>query len=92
MRQVLHAQGDAMLFHTDFAACNAYTHGLDAAARVRCPASLVIAQQDQMTHPSGTRDIAAALEATVHSVPAGHFLMQECPDGVLRALRSALDI
>jgi pimeloyl-ACP methyl ester carboxylesterase len=92
MRQVLRAQGDAMLFHTDFSACNAYTHGLHAAARVRCPASLVLAQYDQMTHPSGTREIAAALKATVHSVPAGHFLMQECPDGVLRALRSALSI
>jgi pimeloyl-ACP methyl ester carboxylesterase len=34
--------------------------------------------------------VAKALTATVHTVPAGHFLMQECPDGVLRALRKAL--
>jgi pimeloyl-ACP methyl ester carboxylesterase len=26
----------------------------------------------------------------VHTVPAGHFLMQECPDDVLAVLRQAL--
>ena len=90
MRQVLAHGGDPLLFHTDFAACNAYTHGLEAAARVRCPAHLVLASLDQMTLPKGATAVAAALKATVHTVPAGHFLMQECPDGVLNALRKAL--
>ena len=43
-----------------------------------------------MTLPRAARDVAAALKATVHTVPAGHFLMQEQPDGVLDALRKAL--
>jgi len=89
MRQVL-AQGEGQLFHTDFAACNAYTGGLDAAARVACPAHLVLGAQDQMALPRNTKDLALRLHATVHTVPGGHFLMQECPDGTLQALRSAL--
>lgn len=90
MRQV-HAHGqDPLLFHTDFAACNAYRQGLDAAARVRCPAHLVLGEADQMTQPKGARAVAEALKARVHVLPAGHFLMQECPDGVLSALRGAL--
>ena len=90
MRQVLAHGRDPLLFHTDFAACNAYAAGLEAAAKVRCPAHLVLAQADQMTLPRGAAAVAAALKASVHSVPAGHFLMQECPDGVLNALRTAL--
>ena len=90
MRQVLAHGRDPLLFHTDFAACNAYGSGLDVAARVHCPAHLVLGTFDQMTLPKGAAAIAAALKASVHSVPAGHFLMQECPDGVLNALRKAL--
>jgi pimeloyl-ACP methyl ester carboxylesterase len=91
MRQVMAHGGDRRLFHTDFSACNDYRNGLAAAARVACPAHLVLAEADQMTTPRGARDVAAALKARVHTVPGGHFLMQEQPDGVLQALRIALD-
>jgi pimeloyl-ACP methyl ester carboxylesterase len=90
MRQVQAASGNPLLFHTDFSACNGYHNGLAAAAKVRCPAHLVLAEQDQMTLPRNAREIAAALKATVHSVPGGHFLMQEQPDRVLDAVRQAL--
>ncbi len=90
MRQVLAHGRDPLLFHTDFAACNAYTNGLAAAAQVRCPAHVVLAIADQMTLPRGANAVASALKATVNTVPAGHFLMQECPDGVLTVLRTAL--
>jgi pimeloyl-ACP methyl ester carboxylesterase len=90
MRQVMAAGNDPLLFHTDFAACNAYRNGLEAAARVRCPAHLVLAEHDQMTAPRGARDVADALRATVHRLPGGHFLMQEQPDAVLAAMRNAL--
>ena len=89
-RQVLAAQGDARLFHTDFSACNDYAQGMHAAAQVRCPAALVLGQFDQMTLPKGAQAVAQALRATVHTVPAGHNLMQEAPDLVLAALRSLL--
>ncbi len=89
MRQVV-AQGEAQLFHTDFATCNAYTGGLDAAARVACPVHLVLAAQDQMTLPRNAKAVAQALRATVYTLPGGHFMMQEQPDATLAALRSAL--
>jgi pimeloyl-ACP methyl ester carboxylesterase len=87
---VLAHGGDALLFHTDFAACNDYAGGLAAAERVRCASHLILGAADQMTPPRSARDVAAALKATVHSVPAGHFLMQEQPDAVLHAMRKAL--
>ncbi len=90
MRQVLAAQGDAALFHTDFTACNAYRDGLQAALQVTCPAHLVLGEFDQMTHPKGARAVADALKARVHTVPAGHHLMAECPDAVLHTLRLVL--
>ena len=89
MRLVQDGSGDPLLFHTDFAACNAYRGGLEAAARVRCPAHLVLANEDRMTLPRAAGEIATALRAEVHRVPGGHFLMQEQPDAVLSALRKA---
>jgi pimeloyl-ACP methyl ester carboxylesterase len=91
MRQVLAHGRDPMLFYTDFSACDRYASGKEAAARVRCPVHLVLAAFDHMTPPTAARDLAVMLKATVHTVPAGHFLMQECPDGVLNALRIAVD-
>jgi pimeloyl-ACP methyl ester carboxylesterase len=90
MHQVMAAQGDAKLFHNDFSACNNYGHGLQAAERVRCPAGLILGQFDQMTLPKGATELTQRLKAVVHTVPAGHFLMQESPDPVLNALRSLL--
>ncbi len=90
MRLVLRHQGNATLFHNDFAACDRYSNGMQAAALVRCPAHLVLARDDQMTPTRATRELAVILKAHVHTVQAGHFLMQESPDSVLAALRSAL--
>jgi pimeloyl-ACP methyl ester carboxylesterase len=90
MCQVLAHSGDPLLFYKDFAACNNYLNGLDAAAKVQCPSHLVLGQFDQMTLARGAQAVAGVLKATVHTVPAGHFLMQECPDEVLNALRQAL--
>ena len=90
MRQVLAAQADPLLFHTDFSACNGYTGGLSAAACVRCPSDFMLGQWDQMTAPRGALEVATLLNAKVHTLPAGHALMQEAPDAVLQALRTAL--
>jgi pimeloyl-ACP methyl ester carboxylesterase len=89
-RQVLRHQGDPGLFHNDFAACDRYDRGLEAAARVHCPAHLILGRDDQMTPTRATRDIVGALKAEVRYVQAGHNLMQEAPESVLAALRSAL--
>jgi len=90
MRRVQAGQHDVNLFHHDFSVCHHYAHGMRAAALVRCPVHLILGSSDQMTTPHATRDIAAALEARVTMLPAGHSLMQESPDGVLNALRVAL--
>jgi pimeloyl-ACP methyl ester carboxylesterase len=50
----------------------------------------VLAESDQMTVPKAAREIAAALQARVHGVPAGHNLMTEAPEATLAALRAAL--
>jgi pimeloyl-ACP methyl ester carboxylesterase len=90
MRQVLSHGGDPLLFHTDFSACNDYDGGIAAAARVTCPAHLIVASADQMTPPRAAREVAAALKATVHTIPGGHFMMLEQPEATLAALRQAL--
>ncbi len=89
MHQVVRA-GEPQLFHTDFSACNAYVQGLDAATRVQCPSALLLGALDQMTLPRAAQEVARVLGATVHTVSAGHFLMQEAPDDVCLALKAEL--
>jgi pimeloyl-ACP methyl ester carboxylesterase len=78
------------LFEHDFRVCDAYANGLEAAAKVRCPAHLILGRRDVMTPPRAAKELAAALRATVTSIDAGHALMQEAPDAVLAALRLAV--
>jgi pimeloyl-ACP methyl ester carboxylesterase len=89
MHQVV-ARGGPGLFHTEFAACNRYTGGLEAAARVKAPGLLVLGESDQMTMPRGAAEVARQLKATVKTVSSGHYPMQEQPDQVLNALRPFL--
>jgi pimeloyl-ACP methyl ester carboxylesterase len=90
MRRIQAGQRDVNLFHHDFSVCDRYVHGMEAARLVRCPVTFVLGDSDQMTTPTATRDIAAALAARIVRLPGGHSLMQEAPDGVLNALRGAL--
>jgi pimeloyl-ACP methyl ester carboxylesterase len=89
MHQVV-GKGEPRLFHTDFSVCNGYAGGLAAADKVQAKSALVLGRLDQMTLPKGATDVARRLNATVHTVPAGHFLMQEAPDPVLNALRTLI--
>ncbi len=90
MRRVQAGQPALNLFHHDFGVCDRYHGGLAAAARVTCPAHLVLGTFDQMTPPKQARQLAEALRATVTPIAAGHALMAEAPDAVLAALRSAV--
>lgn len=78
------------LFHREFSICNDYRGGEAAMARVTCPVSCILGSADQMTPPRAARDLATALKARIHTVPAGHNMMAEAPDMVLQALRQAL--
>ncbi len=91
MRRVQAGQPELNLFLHDFNVCNDYAVGLQAAAQVRCPATLILGARDQMTSPKQARELAQALRAQVAEVGAGHALMAEAPDAVLAALRRALD-
>jgi len=78
------------LFELDFQVCNRYANGLQAAAQVRCPVTMVLGRNDQMTTPRNAKTLADALRAQILTVPAGHHLMGEAPEAVLNALRAAL--
>lgn len=90
MRRVQASQTALNLFEHDFQVCDRYADGLQAAARVTCPSTLVLGRRDQMTAPKQARDLAAALKAEVVLVDAGHSMMSEAPEPVLKALRQAL--
>jgi pimeloyl-ACP methyl ester carboxylesterase len=75
------------LFHTDFAACNAYANGEAAARAVQCPALFIFGSKDMMTPARSTRLLTGAIaHGKVVQVDAGHSLMTEQPDAVLDAL------
>ena len=90
MRRMQAGQAGLNLFHHDFGVCNRYAGGLQAAAKVQCPVTLILGERDQMTAPKQSREIAKALKARMHSIAAGHALMTEAPEAVLTALREAL--
>jgi pimeloyl-ACP methyl ester carboxylesterase len=78
--------------HTDLAACNAYQGGLDAAAKVACPALVVAGEVDRMTPARQGSKLAAAIPgARFVSLPGcGHMMMVERPDATRDALAGFL--
>jgi pimeloyl-ACP methyl ester carboxylesterase len=90
-RRLMERQKPGVL-HNDLAACNAYTHGIDAAAALACPALIISGSKDMMTHPKAAAKLATVIKdaRSVNLDGAGHALMAEQPDAVLDALRSFL--
>jgi pimeloyl-ACP methyl ester carboxylesterase len=88
LMQRIHRRDGHDVLPVDFAACNRYAGGLEAAALLQCPALFVLGAQDAMTPPRAARAlIDACREAQVVTLPgAGHALMAEHPDGVRDAL------
>lgn len=78
------------LFLVDFAVCDRYANGLQAAARVTCPVTVILGERDQMTLPKASGELVAALRTRPEMLPAGHSLMTEAPDALLNALRTVL--
>lgn len=80
------------VLYTDLAACHAYAGGLAAAARVQCPALLILGQRDIMAPARAAQPLQDALAqkkvVTLHG--SGHAMMAEQPDAVLDALRDFL--
>ncbi|MEY2770077.1 MAG: hypothetical protein RIQ38_496 [Pseudomonadota bacterium] len=91
MRRVLASNPQVNVFHTGFLACDRYSGGEAAMARVQCPTLFVLGSADQMTPPRAAQSlIRLAPQARVLTLPAGHSLMTEAPDGVLDGLRQLL--
>jgi pimeloyl-ACP methyl ester carboxylesterase len=90
MQRIQAGQTALNLFKHDFTACDRYGGGIEAAAKVTCPASLILGDRDQTTSPKQAAELAKALCARVQRVDSGHSLMTEAPDAVLAALRVAL--
>jgi pimeloyl-ACP methyl ester carboxylesterase len=77
----------AHLFHTDFAACNAYANGETAARALQCPVLFIFGSKDMMTPARSTKLLTSAIpHGKIVNVDAGHSLMAEQPCAVLDAL------
>lgn len=87
-QRILEQSGPGVLF-SDLSACNAYAGALEAAARVKVPATVIVGERDMMTPAKAGRALAAALAGsrTVVLAGAGHMMMAERPDEVLAAMR-----
>ena len=87
LMQRMSAINPAQLFHTDFAACNAYANGEVAARALACPALFIFGSKDMMTPARSTRMLTSAIpHGKIVHVDSGHSLMAEQPGAVLDAL------
>ena len=77
--------GDGVLY-------NDYTSGLEAVARINCPATLVLGDKDMMTPPRNARALVDALPdgRMIVLEGCGHMMMAERPNRTLDALIDAL--
>ena len=77
------------VLYTDLKACNDYAAGLESAAKVKCPALLVLGgKSDVMTPPRMAQSVREKISGckVVSIDPSGHALMAEAPDATLDAL------
>ncbi len=90
-RRLMAANNKAAL-HADLTACNNYTSGADAAARITVPTLVILAGADKMTPVKFGKKLAEMItDATLVVVDrAGHMLPAEHPDEVNRPLHAFL--
>jgi pimeloyl-ACP methyl ester carboxylesterase len=90
LRLLEHA--DAASLAADLAACDAYRGAGAAAAKIGCPALLLLGGADRMTPAAGARAFADRFaRARITMLPeTGHLMMAEDPVATLAALRTIL--
>ena len=88
LMQRISAINPALVFHTDFTACNVYANGEAAAAAVACPTLFLLGENDMMAPPKATTTLTRAIThaRVVQLDNCGHALMAEQPDAVLDTL------
>jgi pimeloyl-ACP methyl ester carboxylesterase len=76
------------VLYNDLKASNDYAAGLESAAKVKCPALLILGRRDVMTPPRTTQSLQGRIPGakTVEIGTSGHSLMAEAPDATLDAL------
>jgi pimeloyl-ACP methyl ester carboxylesterase len=76
------------VLHADLVACNSYTGGMEAAAKLKCPVQFILGARDMMTPPRGAEDLIKKIEKSKSTriEISGHSLMAEAPDATLDAL------
>ena len=92
MRRMQRGYAAGNLFHADFTACDAYA-GLEAAASQGAlpgDAGAGRARPDDAATGGGSRS-SRRCKPRVVTLPVGHNLMAEAPDGVLNAINEALN-
>ena len=86
-RQLMARNRSGVLFN-DLNACNEWQSGLETAKKVKCPALVIIGDNDLMTPPKRGQRVVEAIEdcQPVVLTDCGHMMMQEQPDQTLDAL------
>jgi len=76
------------VLYNDLKACNDYAAGFESAARVKCPALLIVGRRDVMTPPKAAQPLQEKIAGCriVTLGGSGHSLMAEAPDATLDAL------
>ncbi len=77
---------------TDLKACNAFQDGEAMAAKVACPALLIVGETDRMTPAKAGRALAQGIRGAtaVEIQGCGHMMMVEEPDATLDAITGFL--
>jgi len=90
-RRVLASNTKVNLFHRGFTACDSYSGGEEAMAKVECPVLFILGRKDSMTLPKMAQSLQQkAKNARTVAVEGGHQMMAEAPDEVLFALKDFL--
>jgi pimeloyl-ACP methyl ester carboxylesterase len=91
MKRVLASNPRVNVFHRGFVACDSYTGGEAAIAKLECPVLFILGKNDAMTPPRAAQGLQGkARQGRTVVVEAGHQMMSEAPDAVLFALRDFL--
>lgn len=79
--------------YKDLNACNEYKNGLDAAAKISVPGTLILGEQDKMTPPSTALPLLETLNnpTLIKLSNCGHMMLSEQPEQVHQALVSVLN-
>ncbi len=80
------------VLNNDMNACNNYTAGLERAALVTCPTTMILGHEDRLTPVRGTQKLQDAITNVSVRVlsGAGHTMMVEAPNDLLDALHEVL--